>query len=352
LKKNLKALTFHSKETLAFESIPDPTIVEPFDAIVKVKLCAICGSDLHVYHEWEKGIDHGTAMGHEFMGEVVEVGKSVKTLKAGDHVMSPFTSNCGECFYCKIGLTCRCAQSQLFGWREKNKGLHGGQAEYVRVPLADATLLRTPEGISDDEALMLGDIIPTGFFCAQQAEVKPKGVYAIVGCGPVGLMAILGAIELGAEKVFAFDKEPSRLVHARKFGAIAIDVGQSNPLDEIKTATQGRGADGVMEAVGSSSSVSLAFDLIRPGGILSAVGVCTEKHLPFSPTQAYDKNITYKVGRCPARHLMRPISKLVQEKKYDFTSIITHRMKLSQGIEGYNLFSEKRDGCLKVVMRT
>lgn len=347
----MKALTFRGKELIAYESIHDPQLIEPTDVIVKVNVCAICGSDLHVYHEREKGIDHGTAMGHEFSGEVVEVGSNVTNFRLGDKVMSPFTTNCGWCFYCKIGLTCRCIHSQLFGWREKGNGLHGAQAELVRVPLADATLLKIQEGISDEEGLMLGDIIPTGFYCAQQAEVKPKGVYVVVGCGPVGLMAILGAVELGAEKIFAFDLEATRLAHAKKFGAIPVNANQVNPIDIIKESTDGRGADAVMEAVGSHASVDFAFKLLRPGGILSAVGVCTDAHLPFSPVQAYNKNITYKVGRCPARNLMPQLTRLVQEKKYDFASIISHRMNLSEGVGGYSIFAERRDNCLKVVLK-
>ena len=345
----MKAITFHGKETVAFDSIDDPCIIHSSDAIVKVKLCAVCGSDLHVYHEREKGLDHGTAMGHEFMGKVVDIGKEIKSLRIGDKVMSPFTTNCGNCFYCNIGLTCRCIHNQLFGWKEKGNGLHGAQAEYVLVPLADSTLIKIPEGINDEEALLLGDIIPTGFFCAQQAEVKPKGNYAVIGCGPVGLMAILGAIELGAENIYAVDKEPSRLEMAKKLGAIPIQAN-ADAINIIKENTQGRGVDGAMEAVGSSGSVSLAYDLLRPGGILSAVGVCTDAHLPFSPEQAYNKNITYKIGRCPARFLMPRLIPIVQSKKYNYQSIITHRMKLSEGVEGYRKFSSKEDNCLKVVL--
>jgi threonine dehydrogenase-like Zn-dependent dehydrogenase len=347
----LKALTFHGTESIAYESIADPQLLNSSDVIVKVHVCAICGSDLHVYHEREKGIDHGTAMGHEFSGEVFEIGKAVKQFKVGDRVMSPFTVSCGACFYCNIGLTCRCIHSQLFGWREKNSGLHGGQAELVRVPLADSTLLKIPEGVNDEEGLMLGDIIPTGFFCAQQAEVKSKGVYVVVGCGPVGLMAILGARALGAEKIYACDREGYRLDHARKFGATPINVDLENPSEIIKSITDGRGADGVMEAVGSAATLQLGYQLIRPGGIISAVGVCTDEQLPFSPVQAYDKNITFKIGRCPARHFMEPLTRLVLEKKYDFTSIITHRMPLKNGVEGYTIFASKKENCLKVVMK-
>lgn len=346
----MKALTFHGKDTIDYESIDDPKILSPSDVIVRVKVCAICGSDLHVYHEHEKGLDHGTAMGHEFAGEIVEIGKEVKTLRKGDLVMTPFTTNCGKCFYCKIGLTCRCVHSQLFGWVQQSKGLQGGQAEYVGVPMAESTLKKIPEGISLEEGLMLGDIISTGFFCAHQAEIKPKSTYVVLGSGPVGLMAILGAREYGAEKIFAIDTVEERLKHAEQFGAIPINASKQRVIEVIKEFTQGRGADAVMEAVGNHNAGKLAYDLVRPGGIISQVGVCTDAHLPFSPTQAYDKNLTYKVGRCPARYFMDKLVPVVQQKKYDFTSIITHRIKLSEGVSGYDIFANKKDNCLKVVM--
>ena len=346
----MKALTFRGKQNIVFESVDDPKILSTSDVIVRVKVCAICGSDLHVYHEHEKGLDHGTAMGHEFAGEVVETGNQVKIFRKGDLVMSPFTTNCGECFYCKIGLTCRCLQGQLYGWVQQGRGLQGGQAEYVRVPLAESTLMKIPEGVSLEEGLMLGDIISTGFFCAYQAKIKPKNVYAVVGCGPVGLMALLGAKEYGAEKIFAMDTIDERLKRAEQFGAIPINASNQNPAEVIKEFTQGRGADGVMEAVGNYSAGKLAYELVRPGGVISQVGVCTDVHLPFSPVQAYDKNLTYKVGRCPARYFMNKLVPLVEQKKYDFTSIVTHRMKLNEGVLGYNMFANKKDNCLKILL--
>ena len=346
----MKALTFHGKHKINYESIADPEIEQPTDVIVKVKVCAICGSDLHAYHEHEKGLDHGTAMGHEFSGEVIAIGKEVKSLRAGDLVMSPFTTSCGNCFYCKIGLTCRCIHGQLFGWRENNHGLQGGQAEFVRVPLADSSLMKIPEGVSLEEGLLLGDILSTGFFCAKQAEIKPGSTYVVVGCGPVGLLAILGAIEYGAAKIFAIDTVPERLTMAQKLGASAINAVHENAIEMIKEETEGRGADSVMEAVGNFSTNKLAFDLIRPGGIISTVGVCTDSHLPFSPTDAYNKNLTYKVGRCPARFMMEQLVPMVQRKKYNITSIISHRLKLSEGVHGYDIFANKKDDCLKVVM--
>ncbi len=346
----MKALTFNGKHNIQYETIADPEIIQPTDVIVKVKVCAICGSDLHAYHEHEKGLDHGTAMGHEFAGEVAAVGKEVKALRVGDLVMSPFTTSCGNCFYCQIGLTCRCIHGQLFGWRENNHGLHGGQAEYVRVPWADSSLMKIPEGISLDEGLLLGDILSTGFFCAKQAEIKPSDTYALIGCGPVGLLTILGAIEYGAEKIFAIDTVPERLTMAQKLGAIPINAAHENVIDTLKNETDGRGADSVMEAVGSLSTNRLAYDLVRPGGIISAVGVCTDLYLPFSPTEAYNKNITYKVGRCPARFMMEQLVPMVQQKKYNITSIISHRMKLSEGVHGYDIFANKKEDCMKVVM--
>lgn len=347
----MKALTFQGKETIRYESIPDPEILSPTDAIVKVTLCGICGSDLHVYHEHEKGLDQGTAMGHEFTGEIVAVGKDVKVMRTGDLVMSPFTTNCGNCFYCNIGLTCRCIRGQLYGWRENENGLHGGQAEYVRVPMADSTLMKIPEDVSTEEALFLGDILSTGFFCARQAEIKPNNTYAVVGCGPVGLMAILGALEYGAEKVFAIDTVAERLERAKQFGAIAIDASTEKPLEIIRMTNEGRGADAVLEAVGNSNTNRLAYELVRPGGIISAVGVCTDAHLAFSPTQAYDKNLTYKVGRCPARFMMNDLVPVVQKRKYDFTSIITHRLTLAAGAVGYDIFANRKDNSLKVVLK-
>lgn len=346
----MKALTFSGIESIQYESVNDPGIINDKDVIVKVKCCAICGSDLHVYHGREQGIDIHTCMGHEFAGEVVDKGKSVTKFSIGDVVMSPFTINCGECFYCKIGLTSRCVKNKLFGWVEKGEGLHGGQAEYVRVPLANSTLVRMPEGISLEEGVLAGDIISTGFYSAKNAQIKSIGVYVVMGCGPVGLMAILGAREYGATKIFAIDKEPVRLEMANRFGAIPIDTAISDAVEIVKDATEGRGADAVLEAIGSEFSLQLSYQLVRPGGIISSVGVCNSTHLPFSPVQAYDKNLTFISGRCPARAMMPTIIPLIQQKKYPFTDIITHRMPLAEGVTGYDIFANKKENCLKVIL--
>ena len=346
----MKALTFHGKQTLKIETLADPEIEQATDVIVKVHLAGICGSDLHPYHEREKGLDHGTAMGHEFVGEVVDIGKSVNGIKKGDVVFCPFTTNCGRCFYCLKGLTARCIHGELFGWIKQGKGLQGCQAEFVRVPLADSSLLKIPEGVLPEEGLLLGDIFSTGYFCADNAEIEPDGVYAVIGCGPVGLMAIIGARDLGAQQIFAIDAIPERLTLAEKFGAIPVNFQNQNPVEVLKNATDGRGADSVLEVVGSPAAARTAVDLIRPGGIISTVGVHTEKKMAFSPMEAYDKNITYKNGRCPARHYMERLLPVVQSKTYDLVSIISHRMALEKGVEAYKIFDRKEDGCTKVVL--
>lgn len=346
----MRAITFHGKQELHYETIADPTILAATDVILKTHCAGICGSDLHVYHEREAGLEHSTVMGHEVVGEIVALGRDVHHFKTGDLVFSPFTTNCGECFYCKIGLTARCEKGQLLGWRQNGVGLHGAQAEYVRIPLAEATLLRVPEEIHAEEALLLGDILSTGYFCAERAEINPRGMYAIIGCGPVGLMAICAARELGAERIFAIDSVTERLQLAERFGAEPVHLNENNAIASIRNATLGRGVDAALEVVGSPSAQRLAMDLVRPGGIISVVGVHTTPHFAFSPAEAYDKNITYKVGRCPARYYMERLLGLVRQQKYDFRSVISHRMPLAQGVEGYKIFDQKLAGCTKVVL--
>jgi threonine dehydrogenase-like Zn-dependent dehydrogenase len=346
----MHALTFHGKGKIKYESIADPRIESPGDVIIEVTLTTVCGSDLHVYHEREKGLDHGTAMGHEFIGEIVEVGGDVRTFEKGDRVMCPFTTNCGECFYCRIGLTCRCVHGQLFGWVQGGKGLHGGQAELVRIPMADSTLMRIPEGITDEEALFLCDIFPTGYFCADRAEIEKSGTYVIVGSGPVGLMAVVGAIEHGAENLYSIDRMPYRLEHASRLGATPLDPSKSDPIEAIRDETDGRGADAVLEAVGTEEAARLAFDLVRPGGIISTVGVHSKESYSFSLGEGYDKNVTFRIGRCPARHYMERLIPLVQEKRYDIASIISHRMPLSEGAHAYKIFDNKQDRASKILL--
>lgn len=345
------ALTFQGKENIQYERVPDPQLVRATDAIVKVGACAICGSDLHPYYEREKGLDHGCVMGHEFTGEIMETGSDVKRWNIGDRVMSPFTTSCGQCFYCLRGLSCRCERGQLFGWVSQGKGLQGAQAEYVRVPMADHTLVEVPDGAGAQLALLLGDILSTGYFCADQAGIKAGEVQVVIGCGPVGLMTIWAAQKLGATRIYAIDAVAERLEKARNWGAIPINYQKEDPRQIIREATQGRGADAAMEVVGSHSATRSAFELLRPGGAISAVGVCTDQHLAFSPVEAYDKNITYRVGRCPARSYMEQLIDLALEDQEQLTSVFTHQMPLSSGKEAYRIFSGREEGCLKIMLR-
>ncbi len=328
----------------------DPEIMAPGDVIVRVRLAGICGSDLHVYHEREKGLDFGTVMGHEFVGEIVEMGREVTRFHRGDRVMSPFTTSCGNCFYCRKRLTSRCVEGRLFGWVNEGEGLQGVQAEYVRVPLADSTLLALPDGVSGEEALLMGDVLSTGFFCAELAEIEPVGVCVVIGCGPVGLMAVVGARERGPTAIYAVDSIRERLVLAERFGAVPLNYQECDPVQVLREATEGRGADAVLEVVGHPTASELAIKMVRPGGIVASVGVHTEEHFEFSPAEAYDKNLTYKTGRCPARYYMDRLIPLVQEKKYDFASVISHRLPLHQGTKGYEIFDKKLDGCTKVAL--
>ncbi len=363
----MKAITFEGKGTVAYATVDDPSLLTPGDAIVRVRAAAICGSDLHPYHEREKGLDRGTVMGHEFVGEIVEVGTAVSTLAVGDVVFSPFTTSCGECFYCRCGLTCRCTGSELFGWVHHGAGLHGAQAEYVRVPLADGTLMEVPEGVSDAAALLLGDILSTGFFCAEMAGLggaeggQPRRypglvsggtprTCAVVGCGPVGLMTILAARYLGAEELFAVDALPDRLAAAERLGAVPLDHSREPVVDIVREATDGRGADAVMEAVGVRDASKLAIAMLRPGGVLSSVGVHTEERFGFTPVDAYDKNLTFRSGRCPARAYMERLAPLVRDGRIEPEFVFSHRLPLADGVRGYEMFDKKLDGCTKVLL--
>jgi threonine dehydrogenase-like Zn-dependent dehydrogenase len=346
----LHALTFAGTRRIAHETVDDPAIEHPGDAIVRVELCGICGSDLHVYHGRETGLDRGTVMGHEFVGEVVEVGGDVRSFAPGSRVLSPFTTSCGRCAACASGLTSRCTRGQLFGWVEEGSGLHGAQAEYVRVPLADGTLVAVPDGVGPVAALLLGDVLTTGYFAARGADVRPDGVYVVLGCGPVGLGAVIGARELGAGTVIAVDSVPERLRLAERFGAIALDRGAADVGAALAEHTEGRGADAVMEVVGSAEAHRTAIELVRPGGTISVVGVHSGDAFGFRPADAYDKNLTYRVGRCPARHLLGELVPWVREGRYDLDAIVSHRLPLSGGVDGYRIFDEKLDGCTKVVL--
>ena len=335
----MKALTFQSVREVAVSDLPDARVEEPTDVVVRVELGAICGSDLHVFRGAEAGLDQGTVLGHEFAGEVVEVGSAVERIAVGDRVVAPFSTSCGVCPSCERGLTSRCERGELFGWVEGGRGLHGGQAELVRVPLADGSLVKIPDG-RDPAALFAGDVMSTGMFLAEMGDAGPGKSVAVIGCGPVGLMAAIAAREAGAEEVFALDFLPERLELARSFGA--------TPVDAKETAQLPQGVDAALEAVGSPASTRLAFDLLRPGGTLAAAGVHVEPHLAFSPGEAYDKNLTYRAGRAPARRFLERALEL--GARHGIERIVSHRLRLDEGAEGYRIFDGRLDGATKVLL--
>ncbi|HEX5152179.1 MAG TPA: alcohol dehydrogenase catalytic domain-containing protein [Parafilimonas sp.] len=348
----MHALTFGGKEIIEYSIVADPQLLLPTDAIVKITMAGICGSDLHVYHGRETGLDYGTVMGHEFTGTVEEAGTGVKHFKKEARVLSPFTTSCGECFYCRTGLTCRCEKGNLFGWVEQGHGLHGAQSQYIRVPMADSTLLPLSNDLNEQKGLLLGDVFSTGYFCADNIGIEPSAVYVVIGCGPVGLMTVIAAKHLGAATLFAIDTIPERLAKAKAYGAVTLNASGTDVKEEILSETHGRGADGVMEAVGSSATLKMAIDLLRPGGTISSAGVHTAKHFSFSPGEAYDKNLIYKTGRCPARHYAEKLLRAEVPQRYTIEDIITHQFPLQQGAEAYNVFDKKLDNCIKPILMT
>ncbi|MEE8142687.1 MAG: zinc-binding dehydrogenase, partial [Planctomycetota bacterium] len=229
-------------------------------------------------------------------------------------------------------------------------GLQGAQADYVRVPLADSTLLALPQEVHWEQGLLLGDVLPTAYFCAELAEIRPGNHCVVVGCGPVGILAVRAARELGAEQIFAVDTVPERLALAARCGAVPISLNHEDPVAVVGESTEGQGCDAVLEAVGSRFATELALDLVRPGGILAVVGVHSKTY-SLSPKQLYDKNLTFKIGRCPARHYMERLLPLVQSQKLDATCVISHRLPLEEGAHGYQIFAGKREGCTKVLLR-
>lgn len=346
----MKALTFEEIGKVAAVSVPEPRIEAAGDVLLRVEVAGLCGSDLHVWHGRERGLDAGTVMGHEYVGRIVERGPAVEGLDIGARVAGSFTTSCGDCFYCRNKLPARCERGELFGWVEGGRGLHGAQAEYLRVPLAQSTVVEVPEGCEPEAALFAGDVLATGFFAAELAKVGEGTIAVVLGCGPVGLCAVFGALASGAERVFAVDAVAGRLELAEKFGAEPLQL-DGDPRAAVLEATSGRGADALLECVGSPEATRLAVDLVRPGGAIGAVGVHTEGDFAFAPGEAYDKNLTYAAGRCPARRYLERLLWGLSERRWDPTPIISHRLPLAAGQDAYRMFGERREGCTKIVFK-
>jgi threonine dehydrogenase-like Zn-dependent dehydrogenase len=388
----MRALRWHGKEDIRCDTVPDPQIEHPRDAIIKVTSCAICGSDLHLYNGFMPGMQSGDIMGHETMGEVVEVGSENKKLKVGDRVVIPFTIICGECDQCKRGNFSVCERTNrngnvaakmfghttagLFGYTHLTGGYAGGQAEYLRVPYADATHIKVPSGLSDEKLLFLSDIFPTGWQAAAQCDIQPTDIVAIWGCGPVGQMAIRSALLLGAKQVVAIDNVPERLAMAEAGGATTINFETESIIERLNEITGGKGPEKCIDCVGMEAHATATIDAMydrakqavmlesdrphvlremiyvcRPGGTLSVAGVyggLIDK-IPFGASM--NKGLTWRMGQTHVNRWTDDLLRRIEEGQIDPSFVITHTVPLDQGPEMYKTFRDKHDGCIKVVLK-
>ena len=356
----MRGLVLEGIERVVFrKNLPEPEVEHCGDVIVSVLRAGICGSDLHQFHGREL-VGAETIPGHEFVGDVVAVGSEVARFQVGDRVFSPFTTSCGDCFFCSHGLSARCDSWQVFGYQppdgvdDSGRGLQGAQAELVRVPLADTTLVKLPSTISVEEAMLLGDNFSTGFFCADQGQIHPDGVTVVLGCGSVGLSTIVAARYLGAETIIAVDGVDSRRQRAATLGATVVSPDESLEIVQQSARPSGRGgADSILEAVGLPAAQRLAFQLARPGGVISAVGMHTSDQFAFSPEDAYNQNLTYRAGRCPVRSYLDRLVDAVEsgDLTIPVEQIVTHnRVPLEEGPAAYQKFSQREEDCVKVLL--
>ncbi|MFN2516138.1 MAG: zinc-dependent alcohol dehydrogenase [Pyrinomonadaceae bacterium] len=388
----MKALCWFGKYDVRVYDVPEPKILNPRDAIIKVTTTAICGSDLHLYDGYIPTMEKGDILGHEFMGEVVELGNEVKNLKKGDRVVVPFTIACGACFFCKKGLWSACDNSNpnagmadklygysgsaLFGYSHMLGGYAGGQAEFVRVPFADVGLAKIPEGLTDEQVLFLSDIFPTGYMAAENCDIQRGDTVAVWGCGPVGQFAIKSAYMLGAERVIAIDNTPERLRMAAEDGkAETLNFDDAEIHEKLKDMTGGMGPDSCIDAVGleahggtfdaiydrAKAALMLATDrphalrqaihACRKGGTVSVPGVYGAFLDKFPFGAAFAKGLTFKMGQTHVHKYIEPLLKEIQNGAIDPSFVITHRLSLDDAAKGYETFKNKPNECIKVVMR-
>lgn len=348
----MKAVIFHGKGDVRVESVPDPAIEQPTDALVRITTSAVCGSDLHPYHG-RVGVGDVFPIGHEFVGVVEAVGPEVRGIRPGERVVAPFSVSCGACTFCRNRLPSQCATTGrgVFGMGKRRGSFPGAQAEYIRVPFAGHMLEPFPAGLGDEQMVFLADILPTGFFCAENGAIRPGHTVALFGCGPVGLCALMAAHLFGPAEVLAVDRVPYRLAMARDLGAVPIDAQRADPVAAIQERTGGWGADVVLEAVGHESALTQALQAARPGGTVSVVGVYVEEAYAFPLGQAFVKGVTLRIGTCPARVYIPQLIPLVAAGRLDPTRLITHRLPLAQAPEAYRIFDRKEESVLKVLLK-
>jgi threonine dehydrogenase-like Zn-dependent dehydrogenase len=387
----MKALCWHGVCEVGIEKVPDPSILNPRDAIVKVTSTAICGSDLHLYDGYIPTMYRGDILGHEFMGEVVEIGAGVTNLNVGDRVVVPFPIACGNCYFCERELFSLCENSNpnatiaekfwghspagIFGYSHMLGGYAGGQAEYVRVPFADIGPVKVPDALDDEQVLFLSDILPTGYMAAENCSIQEGDTIAVWGCGPVGLFAIQSAFLLGAERVIGIDRFSERLRKARSIGAEALNYESTDVQSALKEMTGGRGPDACIDAVGMEAHLhgpvglydrakqTMRLSTERPGALRQAIMACRKggtvsvpgvyggfvDKLPFGAI--VNKGITIKSGQTHVHRYIKPLLEKIKSGAIEPTFIITHRMNLDDAPDAYEIFKHKEEECVKVVLR-
>jgi threonine dehydrogenase-like Zn-dependent dehydrogenase len=384
----VKALVFHKPSDVRVDTVPDPKIQEPTDAILRVTATAICGSDLHIYNGFFPQ-PRPMVLGHEFMGIVEEVGPGVTKLKKGDRVVVPFPIACGACFFCKVELPGHCERSNpqnygpeggiatqkggaLFGYTDLYGGYDGGQAEFVRVPYADVGPRKVPDNFTDEQLLFLTDILPTGYAAIDWADMKGGETVAVVGCGPVGLMAMKCAWLRGASRVIGLDREEYRLARAREIAnAETINIENGDPVEIVRSMTEGRGTDVCVDAVGmeahrnlldrvsnvvhaevgSMAAFKLALRIVRRGGALPVVGVYGTPFDNFPLGQIFEKGIRLHAGQAPAHKYIGHLLQAIEDGHLRADDVISHRLPLSEAPRAYEIFNKKEDNCVKVVLK-
>lgn len=389
----MKAIVFHGIGDIRLDNVPEPKIHHPLDAIVRITASAICGTDLHMVRGTMPGMKKGTILGHEGVGIIEAVGKEVRNLKIGDRVVIPSTVACGYCSYCRKGYFAQCdnanpngpeAGTCFFGGPSQSGPLDGMQAQWVRVPYANVGLVRLPEEVTDNQAILLSDIFPTGYFGATLADIKPGDTVAVFGCGPVGQFTILSAFILGAGRVIAIDRIPSRLMQARELGAEIVNFDVESPVDAIKGLTGGIGVDRVIDAVGidsvteskhtsefteevkqiapetnpqgdnwipgnaPSQTLRWAVESVAKAGHLSIIGVYPEKAQSFPIGMAMNKNLTIKMGNCNHRRYIPHLLDLVKNKTVSPEKILSNVEPISSALAAYKNFDKRQEGWLKV----
>jgi threonine dehydrogenase-like Zn-dependent dehydrogenase len=387
----MKANCWYGKTMLRVEDVPDPQILNQRDAIVKITSTAICGSDLHLYNQLIPTMVAGDILGHEFMGEVVEVGREVTNLSVGDRVVVPFPIACGRCYFCREQMFSLCENSNpnawmaekmfghapagIFGYSHLTGGYAGGQAEYARVPFADVGPIKVPDHLSDEQVLFLSDVFPTGYMGAEMCNIKPGDTIAIWGCGPIGQFSIRSAFMLGAERVIAIDQVPERLQMAQEGGAETINYMEQNVYETLMDMTGGRGPDACIDDVGMEAhapGIIFAYDRLkqamaletdrphalreaimccRNGGIVSVIGVYGGFIDKFPIGSVMNRSLTIKTGQAHVQRYMRPLLQMIENGDIDPSFVITHTMSLEDAPLAYDMFKNKRDNCIKVVLK-